>query len=90
MKNSRMRVAFVTVFTFISLLTFSCSKTDTLSITDQYGQFNSIYLNSQIATLPMQTISDDESKSLIHMREEEKLARDVYIAMFNKYGLRIF
>lgn len=90
MKNSRMRVAFVTVFTFISLLTFSCSKTDTLSIADQYGQFNNIYLNSQIATLPMQTISDDESKSLIHMREEEKLARDVYIAMFNKYGLRIF
>jgi hypothetical protein len=77
-------------FVLISLLTMSCSKTDTLSIADQYGQFNSIYLNSQIATLPMQTISDDESKSLIHMREEEKLARDVYIAMFNKYGLRIF
>jgi hypothetical protein len=38
----------------------------------------------------MQTISDAESISLIHMREEEKLARDVYIAMFNKYGLRIF
>lgn len=85
-----MRVVLVTVFAFISLLTFSCSKTDTLSIADQYGQFNNIYLNSQIATLPMQTISDDESKSLIHMREEEKLARDVYIAMFNKYGLRIF
>jgi hypothetical protein len=77
-------------FVLISLLTMSCSKTDTLSIADQYGQFNSIYLNSQIATLPMQTISDDEAKSLIHMREEEKLARDVYIAMFNKYGLRIF
>jgi hypothetical protein len=90
MKNSKMRIVLVTVFAFISLLTFSCSKTDTLSIADQYGQFNSIYLNSQIATLPMQTISDDESKSLIHMREEEKLARDVYIAMFNKYGLRIF
>jgi len=77
-------------FVLISLLTMSCSKTDTLSIADQYGQFNSIYLNSQIATLPMQTISDEESKSLIHMRQEEKLARDVYIAMFNKYGLRIF
>ncbi len=85
-----MRVAFVTVFTFISFFTFSCSKTDSLSIADQYGQFNSIYLNSQIATLPMQTISDDEAKSLIHMREEEKLARDVYITMFNKYGLMIF
>jgi hypothetical protein len=85
-----MRVVLVTAFTFISLFTFSCSKTDTLSIADQYGQFNSIYLNSQIASLPMQTISDEEAKSLIHMREEEKLARDVYIAMFNKYGLRIF
>jgi hypothetical protein len=90
MKNSKMRLVLVTVFTFISFFTFSCSKTATLSIADQYGQFNSIYLNSQITTLPMQTISDEESKSLIHMREEEKLARDVYIAMFNKYGLRIF
>ena len=90
MKNSKMRLVLVTVFTFISFFTFSCSKTDSLSIADQYGQFNGIYLNSQIATLPMQTISDSESISLIHMREEEKLARDVYIAMFNKYGLRIF
>lgn len=56
-------------FVLIILLIMSCSKTDTLSIADQYGQFNSIYLNSQIATLPMQTISDEESKSLIHMRE---------------------
>lgn len=90
MKNSKMRLVLLTVFTFISFFTFSCSKTDSLSIADQYGQFNGIYLNSQIATLPMQTISDAESISLIHMREEEKLARDVYIAMFNKYGLRIF
>jgi hypothetical protein len=90
MKNSKMRLVLVTVFTFISFFTFSCSKTDSLSIADQYGQFNGIYLNSQIATLPMQTISDAESISLIHMREEEKLARDVYIAMLNKYGLRIF
>ena len=90
MKNSKMRLVLVTVFTFISFFTFSCSKTDSLSIADQYGQFNGIYLNSQIATLPMQTISDAESISLIHMREEEMLARDVYIAMFNKYGLRIF
>ena len=89
MKNLRKGVLTLS-FVLISLLTMSCSKTDTLSIADQYGQFNSIYLNSQIATLPMQTISDEESKSLIHMREEEKLARDVYIAMFNKYGLRIF
>ncbi len=90
MKNSNMRLVLVTVFTFISFFTFSCSKTDSLSIADQYGQFNSIYLNSQITTLPVQTISDDEAKSLIHMREEEKLARDVYITMFNKYGLMIF
>jgi hypothetical protein len=77
-------------FVLISLLTMSCSKTDSLSFADQYGQLNSVNLNSQIALLPIQTISDDEKYSLIHMREEEKLARDVYITMFNKYGLMIF
>ena len=35
-------------------------------------------------------ISPTEADSLIFMREEEKLARDVYLAMYEKWGLFIF
>lgn len=43
-----------------------------------------------IADLPLQTVDADERSALLYMREEEKLARDVYRAMDDLWGLRIF
>ncbi len=43
-----------------------------------------------ISTLPTQEISDNEKAGLLKMREEEKLARDVYLTLYNKWGLQIF
>ncbi len=31
-----------------------------------------------------------EEEGLLFMREEEKLARDVYLVLFDKWGLRVF
>jgi len=36
------------------------------------------------------TLSAAETESLVYMREEEKLARDVYRTLFNKWNLSIF
>ena len=36
------------------------------------------------------TISPDEAAALQFMREEEKLAHDVYVTLYEKWGLRIF
>jgi hypothetical protein len=47
-------------------------------------------LSSIIANLPYQDLSAVEEAGLIHMREEEKLARDVYEILYNKWGLTIF
>jgi len=49
------------------------------SIIDQY-----------VDTFPYEEISDFERTSLLHMREEEKLARDVYNYLYERWGLRIF
>lgn len=35
-------------------------------------------------------LSDQEKSDLLFLREEEKLARDVYIYSYNKYGLAVF
>jgi len=43
-----------------------------------------------IKTLPKQSLSNQEIRDLMHMREEEKLARDVYKALYKRWGLRIF
>ena len=36
------------------------------------------------------TLSSTESASLQYMREEEKLAHDVYVTLYAKWGLRVF
>jgi hypothetical protein len=48
--------------------------------------------NPSCCLLPVVTepVTANEAKSLTFMREEEKLARDVYRQMFKKWNLRIF
>ena len=45
---------------------------------------------SEVASLAIQDLSQDEKDSLIYMREEEKLARDVYQTLGQTYNLQIF
>ena len=35
-------------------------------------------------------LDDDLKESLIFIREEEKLARDIYLSLYNTHGLRVF
>ncbi len=49
-----------------------------------------VSIRPAIAALPEQTLSDEERSGLIFMREEEKLARDVYSVLYDKWGLQIF
>jgi hypothetical protein len=43
-----------------------------------------------ITNLPLQDLSVEEAEGLILMREEEKLARDVYRTLYAEWGLPIF
>ncbi len=43
-----------------------------------------------IYSLPYQNLSTQEIQGLQYMREEEKLAHDVYAYAYDKYGLKIF
>ena len=55
------------------------------------GNFGSqTRLSGIIANLPYQELSEEERDGLIHMREEEKLARDVYITLYEKWSTGIF
>ena len=54
------------------------------------GDINVSLMYSNINALPKQPISEEEKEGLIEMREEEKLARDVYLTLYNKWKLQIF
>ncbi|MCK5069733.1 MAG: DUF2202 domain-containing protein, partial [Desulfocapsa sp.] len=47
-------------------------------------------LSTFIAKLPVQDLSIEEKSGLIKMREEEKLARDVYQVLYDKWGHQTF
>ena len=44
----------------------------------------------EVSSLPVGAISEDEEQNLLLMREEEKLARDVYTTLYDQWGLKIF
>ena len=43
-----------------------------------------------VSSVAEQTLSATEVENLMYMREEEKLARDVYLTMFDAWGLAVF
>ncbi|WP_338356637.1 DUF2202 domain-containing protein [Yeosuana marina] len=47
-------------------------------------------IQTTILSLPTEELSEFELSSMIHMREEEKLARDVYQYLYAKYEMTIF
>ncbi|MCA6450768.1 MAG: DUF2202 domain-containing protein [Chitinophagaceae bacterium] len=47
-------------------------------------------MNQQIYSLPKDSLNQLEKNSLLFTREEEKLARDVYVALYQKWGANIF
>ncbi len=47
-------------------------------------------LSSVVASLPMQDLSTEEEVGIIRMREEEKLARDVYQTLYTTWNDRTF
>ncbi len=49
-----------------------------------------VSLRPGIGDLPTESLSTAETEGLLLMREEEKLARDVYQTLYEKWGINIF
>jgi len=47
-------------------------------------------LQTQIDALPVATLSADQEAGLLQMREEEKLAHDVYVALYDQWQVQAF
>lgn len=73
-------IIFLSIWTINSLL-ISCKK-------DEINTNFSI--SEQINNFPKEALSTDETNSLLVMREEEKLAYDVYTTLYKKWGLAVF
>lgn len=56
----------------------------------QSSQTSSINGYQDISLLPSEELSQDEKDSILFIREEEKLARDVYLTLSEKHNIQIF
>ena len=74
------KIAFISI---ITILTISGCKKDEAAAPGQN-------IASQIKAYPIESLNADETASLLYMREEEKLAHDVYITLHHKWGTNMF
>ncbi len=51
---------------------------------------NKANINKLIESMPVEAPSETELNDLLYMREEEKLARDVYLALYEKWNIVVF
>ncbi len=83
MKVSRTKLVVLATLS-LSMVFINCKKDTPKS------QNNSEDIATQINSLPNELISNSEEVSLKKMCEEEKLAHDVYVTLYNKWGVNIF
>jgi len=79
--------AIVTMFTCALLLSAMTQQTNAAPKRGRRGTRTCI---NQPLEQAVEELAAEEAATLIHMREEEKLARDVYLALHKTWGLRIF
>ncbi|MGB9701855.1 MAG: DUF2202 domain-containing protein [Candidatus Kapaibacteriota bacterium] len=92
MKTTLIKTAAILFASILALSVTSCSSdsaTGPLDNTNQQEQNYSTLLG-QIENIPVTELNEQEMDDLLYMREEEKLARDVYITMFSKWNQLTF
>jgi hypothetical protein len=91
MKNQLKNTSLGLILTVIIFAFGSCTKDkNTVNIDSNTGNLNKIDIQAQINAFPKESLSTEELNNLLFLREEEKLAMDVYITLYNKWGVAIF
>lgn len=86
-------VAFIALLFGFSVILSSCDKGDLADAEDAAIKNNTVIGNTGNCACiinPPATITPEEVEMLKYMREEEKLARDVYLTFSDQYNLAVF
>ncbi|MFD2524966.1 DUF2202 domain-containing protein [Flavihumibacter stibioxidans] len=89
MKNPIRKTTVIGTSVLLAFFAISCSKESVLPAEEAFLSQKAVKKSALVNDL-QSTISEDERHSLLFMREEEKLARDVYITLYKKWGDAIF
>lgn len=85
-KNKPVISALVTALLLL-ISTYGCDS----NTTEYQVEDTAVSTEEDLSDLQLsKEITNDQKESLIFMREEEKLARDIYLSLYNTQGLRVF
>jgi hypothetical protein len=87
------RAVLVITFTALALILAGCSETPTSTSDTDLAVSDLVILAAQGpggGGIIIEDLSEEEAAGLIFMREEEKLARDVYLTFFDLHATGIF
>jgi hypothetical protein len=74
---------------FLSIIIIGCTNENPIEANMNNGASIEL-IKETILSLPTEDLSAEEIAGLLLMREEEKLARDVYITLYSKYAIKVF
>lgn len=74
----------------IALIAAGCQPSNSKEDLSMVDASDFISPHPIVSQMDIQELSEKEIKDLQYMREEEKLARDVYLTLYDKWGQRIF
>ncbi len=72
------------------LLLSSCEKGGPMDTGQENLTQSLAAVQSSVTNLPLETLDSAERERILFIREEEKLAYDVYPTLFDRYGVKIF
>ena len=86
---------FVSVILLVAFGIYIIISKDSLNNLEQADEYvvdasDYVVAHPQVSVLPIGNLSEEEKNGLMIMREEEKLAYDVYITLYEKWGINIF
>lgn len=88
MKKSLVLAASIIFSAIMTLSLNSCSE-DSVIGPDFSQQADQVMID-EINSIPLSDVNLEEEEELLFMREEEKLARDVYVFLFEKWNQKTF
>ena len=76
----------------VSAMENSANRPADVTLVNEYGStaIDQAALNTVLEQSAVDPLSDLEIEDILYMREEEKLARDVYLTLYQQWGLSIF
>jgi hypothetical protein len=80
----------VVLLLFGVILFSSCEKGGPLESGQENLSQRLMAIQNSVASLPLESLEPAEKERILFIREEEKLAYDVYQTLFDQYGVKIF